>query len=214
MLKNIKAVLFDLDGTLVDSMGLWREVDIEYLESKGCSMPEGLQQDIEGLSMRETAVYFKKRFGMKDSIDEMMETWNDMARIEYEEKVPMKPGCRAFLEKLRSIPVKTAIVTSNSRELVEAVYKNHPFADFIDLVVTANEVEHGKPFPDVYLKAAEKLGIHPEDCLVFEDIIAGIQAGQSAGMKVCTIYDDYSADVDDEKRELADYYIKDYFELV
>ena len=177
-------------------------------------MPKNLQKEIEGYSMKETARYFKDRFGIEDSLEEMMAEWNEMARVEYESKVPLKPGCKNFLEKLRKRNVKTAIVTSNSRELVEAVYKNHPFSDFIDLVVTANEVEHGKPAPDVYLKAAEKLGIDPTDCLVFEDIIAGIQAGKNAGMKVCTIYDDYSAEVDEEKRELADYYVKDYFELV
>ncbi|MBQ1901361.1 MAG: HAD family phosphatase [Lachnospiraceae bacterium] len=214
MLKNIKAALFDLDGTLVDSMGLWKDVDIKYLSSRGIDMPKNLQKEIEGYSMKETARYFKDRFGIEDSLEEMMAEWNEMARVEYESKVPLKPGCKNFLEKLRKRNVKTAIVTSNSRELVEAVYKNHPFSDFIDLVVTANEVEHGKPAPDVYLKAAEKLGIDPTDCLVFEDIIAGIQAGKNAGMKVCTIYDDYSAEVDEEKRELADYYVKDYFELV
>jgi len=137
-----------------------------------------------------------------------------MARHAYEEKVPLKPGCKEFLQHLRTLKLKTAIVTSNSRELVQAVYRNHPFSEYIDLVVTANEVAHGKPAPDVYLAAAEKLKVAPKDCLVFEDIPAGIQAGLRAGMKVCTIYDDYSADMDEKKRHMADYYIRDYKELI
>ena len=83
-----------------------------------------------------------------------------------------------------------------------------------DSVVTANEVKRGKPAPDVYLEVKDRLGVSPEDCLVFEDILPGIEAGHNAGMKVCAVYDDYSRDVDEQKRTLADYYIRDYFELL
>ena len=80
--------------------------------------------------------------------------------------------------------------------------------------MTGNEVAHGKPFPDVYLEVASRLHVEPEDCLVFEDVLPGIMAGRNAGMKVCAIYDDYSKDVTEEKKQSADYYIQDFRDIL
>lgn len=214
MLKGIEAVLFDLDGSLVDSMWLWREVDIEYLGRFGIPLPESLQAEIEGMSFTETAQYFKERFQIPDSTEKMKEDWNRMAWDKYTHQVPLKNGAREFVEYCHKKGIRLGIATSNSRELVENVVKVHGLTDYFDSIVTGCEVEKGKPAPDVYLEAARRCGTAPEKCLVFEDIVPGIMAGKAAGMRVCAVEDIYSSYQDAEKKRLADYYITDYFDIV
>lgn len=214
MLKNIKAVIFDLDGTLIDSMGIWKSIDIAYFREKNIKMPADLQQQIEGLSMRETATYFKEQFGIEDDEVSMMDTWNQMAMDYYAMKVSYKEGAQSFLAYLKDHHVKTGIATSNSRELLMAVSEHLGLHQYIDCFLTGNEVAYGKPSPDVYLEVAKRLQVEPNDCLVFEDVIPGIMAGKNAGMKVCAVYDDYSKDIVAEKKQLADFYIESYNQLL
>lgn len=214
MLRDIEAVLFDLDGSLVDSMWIWREIDIAYLDKFGIPLPENLQAQIEGMSFSETAEYFKTRFQIPDSIDQIKEDWNRMAWDQYTYHVPLKEGARAFVEYCRNAGIRLGIATSNSRALVENVIKVHGLFGSFDCIVTACDVEKGKPAPDVYLEAAKKCGVRPEKCLVFEDIIPGIMAGKAAGMKVCAVRDEYSLDQDEEKKRLSDFYITDYSDIM
>ncbi len=209
-----KAFLFDLDGTLVDSMWIWGRIDLEYLGRFHLELPDDLHSHIEGMSFSETARYFKERFSIPDSLDEMKADWNRMAWEKYTREVPLKPGVREFLTHHRKRGVRMAVATSNSRELAEAAIDTHGLKDIFDVIVTGCDVAHGKPFPDVYLEAAARLGVKPSDCLVFEDILAGIQAGRNAGMEVVAVEDAYSRYQAEQKRELADLYIADYRDLL
>ena len=214
MLQNIKAVIFDLDGSLVDSMWMWRAIDIEYLGRFGIPLPEDLQSRIEGMSFSETAVYFKEHFSIPDSIDRIKEDWNRMAWDKYANEVPLKPGIPEFLERCREEGIKLGIATSNSRQLVENIAKVHNLRDYFSCIMTGCDVAHGKPSPDIYLAVAEELDCPPSQCLVFEDIIPGIQAGKAAGMRVCAVEDAYSVNDRERKKALADYYISDYYAIL
>lgn len=214
MWKNKDAVIFDLDGTLVDSMWMWRQIDIEFLGERGIALPEDLQQKIEGMSFRETAVYMQERFQLKETVEELMDIWNKMAFEKYKNEVPLKRGIQKFLEHLKACQIKMGIATSNSPLLVETVLKAQGIFEYFDSIHTANEVEKGKPAPDIYLLVAKDLGVEPEKCLIFEDIVQGIMAGKNAGMTTCAIYDDYSKDDDENKRATADYYIEDYEQII
>ncbi|KSV60104.1 HAD family hydrolase [Acetivibrio ethanolgignens] len=213
MLKNIEAVIFDLDGTLVDSMWMWEAIDVEYLGRFGISMPEDLQACIEGMSFSETAVYFKERFDIPEPLEEIKKEWNRMAWDKYAHEVPFKKGAMGFLKYLKKRGIKTGIATSNSKELVETVIGRYGAEAFFDSIHTACEVPKGKPAPDIYELVATELQVAPENCLVFEDVVQGIMAGKNAGMKVCSVYDDFSKDMDERKRELSDYYIHSYEEI-
>jgi len=213
MLKDIKAVFFDLDGTLVDSMHIWKDIDIEFLARFGYDLPPTLQSEIEGMAFRETAVYFKERFNIPLSLQEIMNCWNEMAYQKYKEEIGYKPGAFDFLKKLKSMQLKTCICTSNSKELVDVVGTSLGFKPYFDEIITACEVRTGKPAPDIYLEAAKRVKVSPENCLVLEDTIAGIKAGLNAGMKVCAVDDAFTAQKREEKKALADYFIVDYFEL-
>lgn len=214
MLQDIKAVIFDLDGSLVDSMWMWRAIDIEYLGRFGIPLPEDLQSRIEGMSFSETAVYFKEHFPIPDSIDQIKEDWNRMAWDKYANEVPLKPGIPEFLERCREEGIKLGIATSNSRQLVENIAKVHNLRDYFSCIMTGCDVAHGKPSPDIYLAVAEGLDCPPSQCLVFEDIIPGIQAGKAAGMRVCAVEDAYSVNDRERKKALADYYISDYYAIL
>ena len=213
MFDRIKAVIFDLDGTLVDSMGLWRDIDIEFLAARGIEYKDDLQEKIEGMSFTETAVFCKAYYHLTESVEELKEIWNHMAEDKYRYEVQLKPGVMEFLEYLKKRGIKMGIATSNSTELIAAVNEAHHFDRYISCVVTSCSVNKGKPAPDVYLEAARQLGVLPEECLVFEDIVKGIEAGKNAGMLVCAVEDDFSAWQRERKKELSDYYIESYDEI-
>lgn len=213
MLDEIQAVIFDLDGTLVDSMWMWKDIDIEYLGQFGISVPETLQQEIEGMSFTETAVYFKETFQIPKSTEEIKEDWYEMAYEKYAHQVPLKEGAMGFLKFLRKRGIRTGIATSNGIRLVEAVLKANQLESYIDAVCTACDVSAGKPAPDIYMKVAEDLEAEYESCLVFEDVPMGILAGKNAGMTVCAVEDAFSLDQTEDKRRFADFYIKSFTDI-
>ena len=214
MLNDIKAAIFDLDGTLVDSMWVWAQIDIDYLKQKGYSMPENLRSEIVHLSFSQTAIYFKEKFNLDDSIEKISKDWHDMAFNHYSNNVKLKLGVKDFLNNLKSLKIKIALATSNSIPLLEACLKNNGIYDYFDSITTTDEVSNGKDCPDVYLLAADKLGINPKDCLVFEDILPAIQGAKAANMKVIAVKDDECLDSKEDLLKYADKYIYSFQELL
>ncbi|WP_066875082.1 HAD family hydrolase [Clostridium mediterraneense] len=217
MLNNIKAAIFDLDGTLVDSMWIWEQIDLDYLTQIGHIDDVDFKQlkaDINHLSFRGTAEYFKNRFNIKESIDEICDIWHQMAYDNYKNKVHLKEGAKEFLTELKNSGIKIGLATSNSFELLEVCLKANGVYDLFDAVTITGEVERGKNFPDVYLLAADRLGVVPEDCMVFEDIPTAVQGAKKANMQVTAIYDKASANHQDELKKVADNYIMSYKELL
>lgn len=214
ILQGIKAVIFDLDGTLVDSMWVWAAIDYDYFKKHGLEVPEDLQQRISGMSFSETADFIKEHYPISDTVEVMKDTWNRMAEEKYEQEVPLKPGAYEFLKYLKEHEIKTGVATSNSKHLVELVLQARGIAEYMNSVHTACEVAHGKPEPDIYLLVAEDLEVTPEQCLVFEDILQGIWAGKSAGMRTCAVADQATECIWEEKVQEADYAIADYNELM
>ncbi|MBW9145030.1 HAD family phosphatase [Clostridium sp. CM027] len=213
MLKNIKAAIFDLDGTLIDSMWVWDRIDKNYFRSRNIDLPKNLKTQIEHLSFNETAAYFKNNFGILDTIDEIKNEWNDYAHEEYLNNVKLKPGVVEFLSLLKTLNIKIGLATSNSKFLLEAALHSNNIYHYFDCITLTDEVSRGKDFPDVYLLAAEKLGVIPEECIVFEDILPAVKGAKSAGMRVVGVYDDFSKEQRDDIVNHADMYIIGYNEL-
>lgn len=214
MLQNIDAVIFDMDGTLVDSMWVWVAVDEDYLKKYHLTEPENFHEDMEGMSYTEVAQYYIKAFPeLNQTLEEIMDEWMEMAHSKYMNDVPLKPGVREFLESLKRQGKKVGIATSNTRGLVEDTLNALGIRHFFDSIKTSCEAGAGKPAPDVYRMVSGEIGVPPERCLVFEDVPMGILAGKNAGMKVCAVEDSYSVPLMEKKRALADYYIKDYHEI-
>lgn len=214
MLKDKKAVIFDLDGSLVDSMWIWPLVDVQYMKKYNLTEPSNFQKDIEGMSYTETAQYFLDTFPtLNCTLDDVRQEWMDMTLELYRTQVELKPGAREFLACMKEHGVLLGIATSNARELVDAVIGALGIEQYFTSIRTSCEVAAGKPAPDVYLKVAEDLQVEPKDCLVFEDVLNGIRAGKNAGMEVCAVDDLLSKPEEAKKKLLADYFIHDYFEI-
>jgi len=214
VITDYDAVIFDLDGTLIDSMWVWKDIDVRFLNDRGIEYPEDLPKLISGLSFHETAVWFKEHFSLPESIEEILHIWEEMTVETYRTRIGLKPGAEEFLRKLAELKMPLGIATSNGGRLVDAVLEAHGIRDIFRAVITSEKVQAGKPKPDVYFVAAAELGVAPERCLVFEDIPEGIQAGLNAGMQVCAVRDDFSAFEEEEKQKLAGWMISDYREIL
>ena len=215
MIKHIQAVIFDIDGTLVDSMGVWHDIDIEYFKLLEIPMPPTIQKDIEGMSFTETAVYFKETFQIEEkTVEDIKLDWIRMAQEKYLYEIKAKPGAKEYISFLKEKGIKIGCATSNDRNLAMAALKPHGWTSKVDALRTACEVNAGKPAPDIYLKVAAELGVAPENCLVFEDIPNGMRAGKAAGMTVIGVEDERAKKYKEEIDTICDYFIKDYYELL
>ncbi|MEA2103401.1 MAG: HAD family phosphatase [Candidatus Cloacimonadota bacterium] len=203
---NLEAVIFDLDGTLIDSMGVWIEVDKEYLGKRGIETPDNLFDDIEsGNSFIEVAEYFKNKFDLPDSLETIMNEWTEMVRWHYENEIPLKKGVLEFLEFLQSSEIKMGIGTSNSDQLARIVLKANRVDDKFGTVTAGCREIKGKPFPDIFLRVASDLGVKPENCLVIEDVYVGVLAAKAAGMTVFAIQDEHAKYEWDKIQDEADF---------
>lgn len=214
MFDKYKAIIFDLDGTLVDSMWIWEAVDIDFLEKRNMTFPGDLQGDIEGMSFTETAQYFKERFNLEESLEEIKAEWNALALGYYKNEIKLKPYVLELLEIFKSQGKVMGIGTSNSRVLAEAVVKSRGIDSYFETLITSCDVNFGKPSPDVFLKVAEVLGVQPEDCLVFEDTFAGVKAAKAAGMDCIAIYDEIASEFEADIIKAANQYIMSYDEII
>ncbi len=214
MLKDIDAIIFDVDGTLIDSMWIWTNIDDLFLQKYNLKEPPNFHKGMEGKSYSETAQYFLDVFPeLKHTRQELEEEWHQMAFEVYTKEIQLKKGAYAFIVDMHKVGKKLGIATSNSRDLAEGTLKNNRVFEYFHSIWTSDEAKAGKPSPDVYLRVAESLKVEPSRCLVFEDVPNGILAGKNAGMKVCAVADPFSEPQKALKRELADYYIQDYDDI-
>jgi HAD superfamily hydrolase (TIGR01509 family) len=214
-IMRFKAVIFDLDGTLIDSMQIWRKVDEEFLGMRGITVPTDLFEHLpQGNSFIQTAQYFKDRFGLKESVSGIMQEWTDMVTHHYKNDIPLKNGVLPLLVYLRENSIPIALGTSNSLFLAETVLVRNGIWKMFESVVTGDMDLMGKPFPDIYLRSSENLKIAPDLCVVIEDTLSGVRAGKAAGMTVYAIHDPDSFAEKDRIVAEADHYFFNYTELM
>lgn len=200
----MRAYIFDLDGTLLDSMGLWEQIDIDFLTRRGFEVPPDYLAAICSRSFPEAAAYTIERFGLPDGVEALLAEWNGMAEHAYGHTVPMKPHAKWYLQALRERGAKLAVATSLPRALYGPVLRQHGIEAYFDVICSTDEVAYGKTRPDVFLLTAEKLGLPPAGCVLFEDILQAVKSGKAAGMTVYGVYDEASKDDWDEIVKTAD----------
>ncbi len=215
MIPYFEAAIFDMDGTIIDSLGIWEKIDYDFLEHKrGIKVPSDYVFQIAPMSFTETAIYTKNRFNLPDSPEELMQEWTEMAIYEYSNNIGLKKGAKEYIEALKSEGKKVVLCTSSPNFLYEPVLKNNGVFHLFDAFSNTCEAGVGKTKPDVFLLAAKKVRKEIENCLVFEDVIDAAICAKSIGMKVCGVYDERSQGHKEEMINLCDMYIDSFTQLL
>ncbi|MBR5202715.1 MAG: HAD family phosphatase [Clostridia bacterium] len=213
-IKNFKGAIFDLDGTLLDSMHIWHDVDEEFFRRRNLKVTKEYVNIIKNMHLPAAAVYTKEKYNIKENVEEIVEEWLDLCAQGYLNNVDLKPSVYEYLKSLHEKGVKMAFATASEKVVCEKTLKKHGILDFFSASAYVSEINIGKTEPDIYLLAAERIGLKAEDCIVFEDIIEGIRGAKKGNFTTCGVYDKSSAKDEDEIRKLADYYIKSFEELL
>lgn len=203
--------IFDLDGTILDSLWIWEEIDRRFLAKRGIAMPEDYVDAVNRMEFSQAAEYTIARFGLPDALESLMSEWTAMTRDAYAHEIALKPGVKAYLESLSSRGVRLGIATSSTPELFVPALENNGILRLFSAIATTSEVPHGKDRPDVYLLAAERLGMLPSECIVFEDTLPGIRSASSAGFITAGVRDRFSENDAQAIKALSDFWI-DTFE--
>lgn len=175
------AVLWDMDGTLVDSEHYWSISQNRLANQYGAIWTDEDEKSVIGSSLYDSSDLIKQKFGIEDkSVQEIIDHLTDEVIDQLRQVLPWRPGALELLLELKQAGIKTALVTMSMRRMALAVAESIPFPAF-DVVIAGDDVRYGKPHPEPYLTAAEKLGVAPSDCLAFEDSITGLNSAAAAG---------------------------------
>lgn len=208
-----QGAIFDLDGTLLDSMGVWRKIDADFLGKRGFAVPEDYVKQVTAMDFQAAANYTIARFSLEEKPEDIIREWREMVVDAYTYQVQLKPYAKEYLEKLKAQGIPIALATAASPDLYVPALRNNGVLELFDAFVSVQEVERGKGFPDVYLKAAERIGVNPKDCVVFEDILKGIQGAKMGGFQTVAVYDAASWYEQDALKKEADRYITDFSQI-
>lgn len=192
-MPDFQAAIFDLDGTLLDSMGVWERIDVDFLRKRGLTATKDYIQAVTPMGFQEAAEYTIRRFGLTDTATQIIAEWHVMCRDAYRYTVGLKPGAESYLLRLKQAGVKLGVATALSPELYRPALEHNGVLRLFHAFASVNEVQRGKGFPDIYLLAAQRLGVAPAQCMVFEDILSGIMGAKAGGFLTCGVYDPYSA---------------------
>lgn len=209
-----KGIIFDLDGTILDSMHIWEEIDKKFLGKRGLEVPEDYLRSITPLGFERAAVYTIERFGFLETPEQIIAEWYQMATDAYANQVQLKPSAEEYLRYLKKRGIKIGIATSCEPQMFLPALKRNGILDLFESYTTVREVPRGKEFPDIYERQAEKMGLLPEECAVFEDILKAVQGANAGGFYTVGVYDAHSKDEWEEIQRHADSFIYSYKELI
>ena len=205
----IKGAIFDLDGTLLDSMFIWDTIGEEYLRSLGKEPREDLKETFMTLTLEEAAVYYRENYGVTLSVGEIVDGVNSMVEQTYRTKVTLKPGIPEYLAWLKENGVRMCVATVTDRYLVEETLERLGVRHYFSEIFTCAEVGFGKDKPIIYQKALGHLETEKRDTYVFEDMLFALNTAKTDGFPTVGVYDRHEVH-QDELKGLADYYIFDF----
>ncbi len=205
----IKGAIFDLDGTLIDSMFIWDTIGEDYLKSFGIEPKENLAEVFKTFTLEQAAEYYRNYYGITLSVREIVDGINNMVAEIYRTKVVLKMGVRDFLKRLQRAGVKMCVATVTDRPVAEEVLKRLNVREYFSEIFTCSEVGFGKKTPEIYRKALKHLGTPKAETVVFEDVLHALKTAKEDGFKIAAVYDSHEPK-QEEIKEISDYYITDF----
>lgn len=196
-----KAYIFDLDGTLADSMHVWDTIARDWLLAHGFFPGDDLEEIIADMTLQQSAEYIIAKLSLSATPQELIDDWMNMVYTEYAQTISLKQGVYAFLESCCNKGILMAIATSCFPKACEELLKRTGIRTFFQTIVYSDEVGKNKTHPDIYLLAAKRLGILPQQCVVFEDTYFTLQGVRKAGMQIVAVYDSTCSDWERFSRE-------------
>ena len=205
--------LFDMDGTLINSNGVWKDVDREFLARRGMEYSRAYYEGVAHTIFPLAAKFTKEFCNLEESCEEIMAEWMELAKDAYA-NVTVKPGVRAYLTQCKAEGRGVALVTSSVPEHCYTAMKKLDLLKYFDTITFAQELGLEKKEPELWREAARRNGVRPEDCTIFDDSLAACQGARRARMRVVGVYDSFFASDEREMRHFCDVYIKSFEELL
>ena len=205
--------LFDMDGTLIDSNGVWKDVDREFLARRGLPYTRAYYEGVAHTIFPLAAKFTKEFCHLPESEEAIMAEWMELAEDLYAH-VSIKPGVRAYLKQCKAEGRRLAVVTSSVPEHCRTALKALSLEKYFENITFAHDLGLEKKSPEIWLTAAKAGGIRPEDCTVFDDSLAACWGARAAKMRVVGVYDNYFAQDEKEMRSFCDVYIRSFEELL
>jgi HAD superfamily hydrolase (TIGR01509 family) len=213
MSKPFRAIIFDLDGVLADSEPWWNKIDAQLLREYGEKNYHGqYHENVLGVSYHRAIEFYKKTFGINAPTEELMKRRGEIATDFFANRVGLFPNAKRVLEELRERKLRLAVATSSVSTSARPFLGRHGMTEFFDVIITGDEIERGKPEPDIYLLVAKELSVPANECLVIEDSLSGIAAAKAAKMRVAAIPDRRFVDTRQYEKQ-ADYLLNDLSEI-
>ncbi len=210
---KISGAVFDVDGTILDSMGIWDEIITDFYKKHNLTPSSGEPELLRNMTLEESIPYILDKYSLKMSVSEVESELKSCVFNKYKTEIQAKDGAVDFIKRLHASGIKIAAATSGYPELFLAAFKRLGIDKFTDAYALSSEVGVNKSNPDVYLLAASRIGISPEKCMVFEDISAGIQGAKKGGFMTCAVRDSSNLSITDALKKEADIYISSFSEL-
>ena len=211
---EIKAVIFDMDGTLIDSTGIWHEIDKAFFSKRNMELPSDYAQHIVHLGLKQAAVYTKETYHLNESIQDIMDEWHNMSIDMYRYHVELKPHVLELLKLLKENCIVMAIATANDEPLYRPCIERLGIGEYFDEIADVNTAKEGKQSAKIYLDLAKKMGAEPQNTLVLEDMPTCVKTAFKNGFITVSVFDNASKDYDEQKITDSHLFIKDFGELI
>lgn len=212
--NDIKAVIFDMDGTLLDSTSLWHDIDTAFFAKRGMAVPEEYAQHIVHLGLEQAAIYTKRAYGFEETPEEIIDEWHQMSLNIYQNDVKMKPGAIELLELLKKNGIKMAIATANDEKLYMPCIERLGIKKYFDFIADVNNVKEGKQSAKIYEVLAEQMHSPKDNTIVIEDMPTCVKTAYQNGFITVAINDPASKDYNEDKKANSDLFIDNFFELI